>query len=59
MNKLIVNETYYGDAELVTLVMDNFGTHTAGAFYETFEPKKQKGCSTGWNSFTRQNTAAG
>ncbi len=37
-----VIETYYGDAELVTLVMDNFGTHTAGAFYETFEPQEAK-----------------
>lgn len=37
-----VIETYYGDAELITLVMDNFGTHTAGAFYETFEPQQAK-----------------
>ena len=29
-------------AKKITLVMDNFGTHTAGALYETFEPVEAK-----------------
>ncbi len=32
----------YPKAKKITLVMDNFKTHTASAFYETFEPKKAK-----------------
>ena len=37
-----VVDTNYADREKVTLVMDNFGTHTLGAFYESFEPKEAK-----------------
>src|SRR6266545_2296003 len=29
-------------AKFITLVMDNFKTHNASAFYETFEPKEAK-----------------
>ena len=32
----------YPDAEKITLVMDNYDTHKAGAFYETFTPEKAK-----------------
>lgn len=32
----------YPDAEKITLVMDNLGTHTPGAFYERFKPAKAK-----------------
>ena len=32
----------YPKAKKITLVMDNFKTHTASAFYETFEPKEAK-----------------
>ena len=32
----------YPKAKKITLVMDNFKTHTASAFYEVFEPKKAK-----------------
>ena len=32
----------YPDAEIITLVMDNYDTHKAGAFYETFTPAKAK-----------------
>ena len=32
----------YPDAEKITLVMDNFKTHSPGALYETFEPKEAK-----------------
>ena len=32
----------YDDAERITLVMDNYGTHTPGAFYEAFSPKKAR-----------------
>jgi hypothetical protein len=37
----IANEMY-PDAHKITLVMDNFSTHTIGAFYEVFEPKEAK-----------------
>ena len=39
--KMIADEKY-PDAEKITLVMDNFKTHAASAFYETFEPKEAK-----------------
>ena len=32
----------YPKAKKITLVMDNFKTHTASAFYEVFEPKEAK-----------------
>lgn len=32
----------YPKAERITLVMDNFKTHAASAFYETFKPKEAK-----------------
>ena len=32
----------YANARKITLVMDNFKTHVAAAFYETFEPKQAK-----------------
>lgn len=32
----------YKDAELITLVMDNYGTHKPGALYEAFSPEKAK-----------------
>jgi len=32
----------YPKAEKITLVMDNFRTHTAGSFYESFSPEKAK-----------------
>jgi hypothetical protein len=38
--KKIVNQ--YSKAKKITLVMDNFKTHTASAFYETFEPEEAK-----------------
>jgi hypothetical protein len=38
----------YPDAEKITLVMDNFETHKAGAFYETFPPEKAKAL---WDRF--------
>ena len=39
--KTIANEQY-PNAKKITLVMDNFKTHTASAFYETFEPEEAK-----------------
>lgn len=39
--KKIADEQYH-DAKKITLVMDNFKTHTASAFYETFEPEESK-----------------
>lgn len=32
----------YTEAKKITLVMDNFNTHTPSALYETFEPKEAK-----------------
>ncbi len=39
--KRIADELYPA-ATKITLVMDNFKTHTASAFYETFEPEEAK-----------------
>lgn len=33
---------WYGDAEKITLVMDNLATHKASALYETYSPKEAK-----------------
>jgi hypothetical protein len=38
----------YPDAEKITLVMDNYDTHKAGAFYEVFSPEKAKAL---WDRF--------
>jgi hypothetical protein len=38
----LIATKHYPKAEKITLVMDNLKTHTAGAFYETFEPKEAK-----------------
>lgn len=32
----------YKDASKITLVMDNYGTHTMGSFYEVFPPEEAK-----------------
>jgi len=37
-----VADEWYSDAKKITLVMDNFKTHVASAFYETFEPIEAK-----------------
>jgi hypothetical protein len=37
-----IADELYPNADKITLVMDNFKTHTASAFYETFEPKEAK-----------------
>ena len=39
--KRIADESY-PNANKITLVMDNFKTHAASAFYETFEPEEAK-----------------
>lgn len=39
---------HYPDAERITLVMDNYNTHTAGALYQAFEPNKAKAL---WDRF--------
>jgi len=38
----------YPDAEKITLVMDNYNTHVAGAFYEIFKPEEAKSL---WDRF--------
>ena len=37
-----IADVHYHKAKRITLVMDNFKTHAASAFYETFEPKEAK-----------------
>ncbi len=37
-----ISDEFYPDAKRITLVMDNFKTHTASAFYETFTPEEAK-----------------
>jgi len=34
--------TKYSNAEKITLVMDNYNTHTIGSFYEVFTPEEAK-----------------
>lgn len=35
-------DAHYAKQDKITLVMDNYGTHTTGAFYETFAPEEAK-----------------
>jgi len=37
-----VADEMYPQAKKITLVMDNFKTHSIGAFYEAFEPAEAK-----------------
>jgi hypothetical protein len=37
-----IADEHYHEAEIITLIMDNLGSHTAGAFYERFEPAEAK-----------------
>jgi len=37
-----IADSHYPDANKITLVMDNLGTHTPGALYERFEPAEAK-----------------
>ena len=37
-----IADDWYPKAKKITLVMDNFKTHTASAFYEVFEPAEAK-----------------
>ncbi|WP_233276784.1 MULTISPECIES: IS630 family transposase [Mucilaginibacter] len=37
-----IADEWYPTAKKITLVMDNFKTHSASAFYETFEPAEAK-----------------
>ncbi len=37
-----IADEHYPEAKLITLVMDNLGTHTAGALYERYEPIEAK-----------------
>jgi len=37
-----IADEWYPKAKKITLVMDNFKTHAASAFYETFEPDEAK-----------------
>jgi len=37
-----ISDEMYPEARTITLVMDNFKTHSIGAFYEAFEPAEAK-----------------
>ena len=37
-----ISDEMYPDAKKITLVMDNYKTHTIGAFYEVFKPEEAK-----------------
>ncbi len=37
-----IADEIYPNAKKITLIMDNFKTHTASAFYETFAPEEAK-----------------
>ena len=37
-----ISDEMYPQADKITLVMDNFKTHTPGALYEAFEPREAK-----------------
>lgn len=43
-----IADEMYPNATKITLVMDNFKTHVASAFYETFEPEEAKSL---WDRF--------
>ena len=57
MAKLL--EGRYAGCVRVTLVCDNYGTHTKGAFYEAFSPARRAGWSSVSSSATPRSTAAG
>jgi hypothetical protein len=48
-----IAEKEYPKAKRITLVMDNYNTHNASSFYETFKPKKAKRL---WDRFEFVNT---
>lgn len=37
-----IAENYYPEAKQITLVMDNYATHSASSFYETYSPEEAK-----------------
>jgi len=37
-----ITDEHYPEAEVITLVMDNLGTHTPGALYERYKPAEAK-----------------
>jgi hypothetical protein len=37
-----IADEMYPDTEKITLVMDNYNTHTIGSFYEAFDPVEAK-----------------
>ena len=52
-------EGRYASCAKVILVCDNLNTHTKGAFYEAFEPKRAGPWSAASSSATRRSTAVG
>ena len=54
-----IADEQYPKAKRITLVMDNYNTHTASAFYETFRPKEAKGYGIDLNLYLLQNMEVG
>jgi len=54
-----IADEYYPEAELITLVMDNLGTHTPGALYERYEPAEAKRILNRSSLFLLQNMGVG
>lgn len=54
-----IADKHYPKAKKITLVMDNFKTHSASAFYKPSNPKKQRAYGTGLNLYSLPNTAVG
>ena len=54
-----IADEQYPNAKKITLVMDNFKTHTASAFYEAFEPEEAKKYGIDLNLYLRLNMVVG
>jgi hypothetical protein len=54
-----ISDQWYPKAKKITLVMDNFITHNAGALYEVFEPVEAKGYGTGLSLYIHPSMVVG
>jgi hypothetical protein len=54
-----IADEHYQEAGLITLVMDNLGTHAPGALYERYEPARSNGYWIGLSLFLLRNMEAG
>jgi hypothetical protein len=54
-----IADEHYPKAEKITLVMDNFNSHTASSLYEVYEPCEAKRIWDGFNFTYTKSTEAG